>query len=145
MGFDENKEAGEKSEATDHENHKSEDEHVSRQASEASIYATEEDEEELASKIQLGPQCTLKEHLEKDKDDESLRRWKEQLLGSVDVNNVAEILDHEVKITSLSIVSPREMTLFFPFPKMGIQRFLDDDNKCYLEINYTFDIRKEWA
>jgi len=24
-------------------------------------------------------------------------------------------------------------------------KFLDDDNKCYLEINYTFDIRKEWA
>jgi Rho GDP-dissociation inhibitor len=24
----------------------------------------------------------LKEHLEKDKEDESLRRWKEQLLGS---------------------------------------------------------------
>ncbi|KAF2306025.1 hypothetical protein GH714_009479 [Hevea brasiliensis] len=22
--------------------------------------------------------------------------------------------------------------------------FVDDDNKCYLEINYTFDIRKEW-
>ncbi|XVF31851.1 hypothetical protein REPUB_Repub17cG0029700 [Reevesia pubescens] len=24
-------------------------------------------------------------------------------------------------------------------------KFLDDDNKCYLEINYTFAIRKEWA
>lgn len=24
-------------------------------------------------------------------------------------------------------------------------QFLDDDNKCYLEINYTFDIRKDWA
>ncbi|TXG69710.1 hypothetical protein EZV62_004645 [Acer yangbiense] len=23
-------------------------------------------------------------------------------------------------------------------------KFHDDDNKCYLEINYTFDIRKEW-
>ncbi|CAN1337218.1 Rho GDP-dissociation inhibitor 1, partial [Linum perenne] len=23
-------------------------------------------------------------------------------------------------------------------------KFVDDDNKCYLEINYTFDIRKEW-
>ncbi|ESW14513.1 hypothetical protein PHAVU_008G287600 [Phaseolus vulgaris] len=227
MGFDENKEAGEKSEATDHENHKSEDEHVSRQTSEASIYATEEDEEELASKIQLGPQCTLKEHLEKDKDDESLRRWKEQLLGSVDVNNVAEILDPEVKITSLSIVSPERDDIVLPIPedgnpkglwftlkegshyrlkftfqvnnnivsgfkytntvwKTGVKvdsskemlgtfspqpeaythempeettpsglfargsysarsKFLDDDNKCYLEINYTFDIRKEWA
>ncbi|KAG9147409.1 hypothetical protein Leryth_019659 [Lithospermum erythrorhizon] len=23
-------------------------------------------------------------------------------------------------------------------------KFLDDDNKCYLEINYTFEIKKEW-
>ena len=72
----------------------------------------EDDEEER--KIELGPQCTLKEQLEKDKvlffvfssetymnfsttlslvcvcvqDDESLRRWKEQLLGSVDINSV---------------------------------------------------------
>ncbi|AQK74289.1 Rho GDP-dissociation inhibitor 1 [Zea mays] len=23
-------------------------------------------------------------------------------------------------------------------------KFLDDDRKCYLEINYTFDIRREW-
>jgi Rho GDP-dissociation inhibitor len=24
------------------------------------------------------------------------------------------------------------------------RQFLDDDRKCYLEINYTFDIRREW-
>ncbi|MBA0732354.1 hypothetical protein Gogos_016453 [Gossypium gossypioides] len=24
-------------------------------------------------------------------------------------------------------------------------KFLDDDQKCHLEINYTFDIRKDWA
>ncbi|CDY31238.1 BnaC08g15330D [Brassica napus] len=23
-------------------------------------------------------------------------------------------------------------------------KFVDDDNKCYLENNYTFDIRKNW-
>ncbi|GAA0186709.1 G-protein modulator [Lithospermum erythrorhizon] len=23
-------------------------------------------------------------------------------------------------------------------------KFLDDDNKCYLEMNYTFDIQKQW-
>lgn len=26
-----------------------------------------------------------------------------------------------------------------------LYQFVDDDGKCYLEINYTFDIRKEWA
>lgn len=195
---------------------------------ESSIYAAEEEEEEedVEGKIQLGPQCTLKEQFEKDKDDESLRRWKEQLLGSVDINSVGETLDPEVKILSLAIKSPGRPDIFLPLPeagdpkgswftlkegsrysldftfqvsnnivsglkysntvwKTGIKvdgtkemigtfspqvepythempeettpsglfargsysaksKFLDDDNKCYLEINYTFDIRKDW-
>lgn len=77
----------------------------------------EEEEEEKAPKaIDLGPMVSIKEQLEKDKvrtvpclnssacvsflhytssgprftsqDDESLRRWKEQLLGGVDLNSV---------------------------------------------------------
>ncbi|KAF9669605.1 hypothetical protein SADUNF_Sadunf14G0124800 [Salix dunnii] len=59
--------------------------------SETSMYANaheEEDDENGTNKLQLGPQYTLKEQLEKDKDDESLRKWKEQLLGSVDLNNI---------------------------------------------------------
>ncbi|KAK6791137.1 hypothetical protein RDI58_010218 [Solanum bulbocastanum] len=200
---------------------------VSRQMSESSMYTTEdEDEDENTNKIELGPQCTLKEQFEKDKDDESLRRWKEQLLGSVDINAVGESLDPEVKILSLEIKSPGRADIVLPIPedgkpkspwfvlkegskyhlkftfqvnnnivtglkytntvwKTGIKvdsmkemigafspqtepythempeettpsgifargsysartKFLDDDNKCYLEINYTFDIKKEW-
>ncbi|KAM7271196.1 hypothetical protein ACFE04_030410 [Oxalis oulophora] len=187
----------------------------------------EEEDENAASKIQLGPQCTLKEQLEKDKDDESLRKWKEQLLGSVDFDNIGETLEPEVKILSLSILSAdrpdivlsvpedgkppglwftlkegshynlkfsfqvnnnivsglkytntvwktgmkvdssKEMLgTFSPQPEAYVHvmpeettpsglfargtysaktKFLDDDNKCYLEINYTFDIRKEWV
>ncbi|KAL5126160.1 Rho GDP-dissociation inhibitor 1 [Glycine soja] len=227
MGFDENKETGEKSDHANEEHYKSEGEPLSRHVNESSIHATEDEEDEVGSKLQLGPQCTLKEHLEKDKDDESLRRWKEQLLGSVDVNNVAEILDPEVNITCLSIISPDRDDIVLSIPengnpkglwftlkegchyrlkftfhvsnnivsglkytntvwKTGVKvdsskemlgtfspqaepythempeettpsglfargsysarsKFLDDDNKCYLEINYTFDIRKEWA
>ncbi|KZV19703.1 rho GDP-dissociation inhibitor 1-like [Dorcoceras hygrometricum] len=200
---------------------------VGRQLSEASLYATEdEDDEDTEAKIQLGPMCTLKELSEKDKDDESLRRWKEQLLGSVDVNSVGETLDPEVKILSLAIKSPGRNDILLPIPedgnpkgpwftlkegshyclnftfqvnnnivsglkykntvwKTGIKvdstkemigtfspqpepythemleettpsgifargsysartQFLDDDNRCYLELNYTFEIRKEW-
>ena len=40
-------------------------ERLSRQPSEASLYATEEEEEE--AHLQLGPKCSIKEHLEKDK------------------------------------------------------------------------------
>ncbi|KAL3850930.1 hypothetical protein ACJIZ3_012812 [Penstemon smallii] len=200
---------------------------VSRQMSESSMYTTEdEDDEDTESKIELGPKCTLKELSEKDKDDESLRRWKEQLLGSVDVNSVGETLDPEVKILSLAIKAPGRGDIFLPIPeagnpkgpwftlkegsryslkftfqvnnnivsglkyknnvwKTGIKvdstkemigtfspqaepythempeettpsgifargsytaktQFLDDDNRCYLELNYTFDIKRDW-
>ncbi|XP_031129098.1 rho GDP-dissociation inhibitor 1-like [Ipomoea triloba] len=195
--------------------------------SEGSLYTTEdEDEDDVANKIQLGPQVTLKEQIEKDKDDESLRRWKEQLLGSVDINAVGESLDAEVKILSLAIKSPDRPDIVLPIPadgkpespwftlkegcrysleftfevnnnivsglkytnavwKTGMKvdgtkemlgtfspqvepykhempeettpsgmfargsysaktKFVDDDNKCYLEINYTFEIKKDW-
>ncbi|KAG8072149.1 hypothetical protein GUJ93_ZPchr0006g43756 [Zizania palustris] len=186
----------------------------------------DEDEEEVPRAIDLGPIVSIKDQLEKDKDDESLRRWKEQLLGSVDLNSVGETLEPDVKIMSLSILSPGRPDIFLPLPvepnakgvwftlkegslyklkftfsvsnnivsglrytnavwKTGIKvdshkemlgtfspqpepytyvtpeettpsgmfarghysartKFLDDDRKCYLEINYTFNIRREW-
>ncbi|CAL9015045.1 unnamed protein product [Prunus brigantina] len=198
-----------------------------REPSESSMYVTEDDDDDdEVKKIELGPQCTLKEHIEKDKDDESLRRWKEQLLGSVDVNSVGETLEPDVKILSLAIKSPDRSDIVLPIPENGNpkglwftlkegsrysleftfqvsnnivsglkytnavwktavkvdstkemlgtfspqsepythvlpedttpsgifargsysarSKFVDDDNKCYLEINYTFDIRKDW-
>ncbi|XP_057416034.1 rho GDP-dissociation inhibitor 1-like [Lotus japonicus] len=200
---------------------------LTRHVSESSIAITEDDDDDLERKIELGPQVTLKEQLEKDKDDESLRRWKEQLLGSVDVNAVGETLEPEVKILSLAIKSPGRDDIVLPVPetgnppglwftlkegsryslmftfqvghnivsglkyintvwKTGIKvdstkemigtfspqaepythempeettpsgifargtysartKFVDDDNKMYLEINYTFDIRKDWV
>ncbi|XP_060185999.1 rho GDP-dissociation inhibitor 1-like [Lycium barbarum] len=243
MGFDDNNKEG-KDQSTlveikkggigdsdseiEHEVNNENNSKVSRQMSESSMYTTEDDDEDenIINKIELGPQCTLKEQFEKDKDDESLRRWKEQLLGSVDINAVGESLDPEVKILSLEIKSPGRADIVLPIPedgkpkspwfvlkegskyslkfnfqvsnnivtglkytntvwKTGIKvdsmkemigafspqtepythempeettpsgifargsysartKFLDDDNKCYLEINYTFDIKKEW-
>ncbi|XVE84612.1 hypothetical protein DITRI_Ditri17bG0026600 [Diplodiscus trichospermus] len=78
----------------------------------------EEENEKLKSEkeLDLGPQLSLKEQLEKDKDDESLRRWKEQLLGSVDMSAVGEIKEPEVKILSLSILCPGRPDIFLPIP-----------------------------
>nr|GMD18839.1 rho GDP-dissociation inhibitor 1-like [Ipomoea batatas] len=59
-----------------------------RPPSEASLCPTE-DEEDFTP---MGPKCSIKEHLIKDKDDESLKRWKEQLLGSADMNAEVMIL-----------------------------------------------------
>ncbi|KAI3748487.1 hypothetical protein L6452_11584 [Arctium lappa] len=200
---------------------------INRKLSESCVCVTEdEDEEDVHGKLQIGPRRTLKEQYEADKDDESLMRWKEQLLGALDINAVAETLDPEVKILSLAILSPGRQDLVLPIPddgkikgtwftlkegsrytikftfqvhnnivsglkytntvwKTGFKvdrtkemigtfspqhelytheipedttpcgilargsysaktKFLDDDNKCYLELNYTFDIKKEW-
>ncbi|WOH09747.1 hypothetical protein DCAR_0729205 [Daucus carota subsp. sativus] len=201
-------------------------EKMSIKSNENPVYATDHDEDDAEEILQLGPQQTLKEQYEKDKDDESLRRWKEQLLGSLDINSVAETLDPEVKILSLAIKSPGRSDILLPIPESGNpkglwftlkegsryslkftfqvgnnivsglkyrntvwktglkvdntkemigtfspqqepythempeettpsgmfargsysarSKFLDDDNKCYLVINYTFDIRKDW-
>ncbi|XP_022734531.1 rho GDP-dissociation inhibitor 1-like [Durio zibethinus] len=78
----------------------------------------EEDDAKLNSEkeLDLGPQFSLKEQLEKDKDDESLRRWKEQLLGSVDMSAVGESKEPEVKILSLSILCPGRPDIILPIP-----------------------------
>ncbi|KAJ4730153.1 Rho GDP-dissociation inhibitor 1-like [Melia azedarach] len=232
MGLEENKEAGEKSGVVvgeksahpiPHDNKDETGEKTGKCVSETD----EDDDEERENIIQLGPQYTLKEQIEKDKDDESLRKWKEQLLGSVDFDNIGETLEPEVRILRLSIVSPGRADIVLDVPedgkpkgtwftlkegsryslkfafevsnnivsglkytntvwKAGLKvdsakemlgvfspqpepythempeettpsgllargsysartKFVDDDNKCYLEINYTFDIRKEWA
>ncbi|OVA16217.1 RHO protein GDP dissociation inhibitor [Macleaya cordata] len=231
---------------TEEENHKNnnggggetsdghETEKLSREFSCTSVCSTEhedngEEEEtdvETDRELELGPQFTLKEQLEKDKDDESLRRWKEQLLGSVDLSAVGETLEPDVQILSLTILSPDRPDLVLPIPfepnakgyafslkdgsryhlkfsfrvsnnivsglkytntvwKTGVRventklmlgtfspqqepytyeleeettpsgmfargsysartKFVDDDGKCYLDINYFFEIRKEW-
>ncbi|XVE78364.1 hypothetical protein DITRI_Ditri13aG0138800 [Diplodiscus trichospermus] len=233
MGFDEDKSGASKEKATlpQESDDDGEDKVIgSRQMSESSFYATDQDDDnddEHRNAFQLGPQCTLKEQLERDKDDESLRKWKEQLLGSVDINKIGETLEPEVKFISVAIVSPDRPDMVLSIPedgkpqglwftlkegshyrlkfsfqvgnnivsglrytntvwKTGVKvfstkemigtfspqlepythempeetapsgflargsytaksKFLDDDNKCYLEINYTFDIRKDWA
>ncbi|MQM04053.1 hypothetical protein Taro_036847, partial [Colocasia esculenta] len=49
-------------------------------------------------------------------EDESLRRWKEQLLGSVDLESVGEHLEADVKILSFSILSPGRPDVVLPLP-----------------------------
>nr|GMD51313.1 rho GDP-dissociation inhibitor 1-like [Ipomoea batatas]GME17701.1 rho GDP-dissociation inhibitor 1-like [Ipomoea batatas] len=78
-----------------------------------SSYATEEDEEF----VQMGPKCSIKEHLEMDKDDESLRRWKEQLLGSVEINPEAQ--EPDVKVLSLTIISAGRGDIALQIPENG--------------------------
>ncbi|KAL8172263.1 hypothetical protein V2J09_024067 [Rumex salicifolius] len=55
------------------------------------------------SDLPLGPQISLKEQIDMDKDDASLRKWKEQLLGSIAVNGEAISKEAEVKILRQTI------------------------------------------
>lgn len=191
--------------------------------SDSSCYATEDEDEIL---LILGPKMSIREHLEKDKDDESLRRWKEQLLGGLDVTQVKDHEEPDVKILSLTIVADDRPDIVLEIPesghpkgswfslkegckyhlrftikvsndivcglrctntiwKTGVKvenwkemigtfspqaepyihempedttpsgmfargsytaktKFIDDDNNCHLELNYTFEIHKEW-
>ncbi|TKY47786.1 Rho GDP-dissociation inhibitor 1 [Spatholobus suberectus] len=102
-----------------------------------------DDDSKLESdrELDLGPQVTLKEQLEKDKDDESLRKWKKQLLGSVDMSVVGESKDAEVKILSLTITSPDrpDVTLPIPFttdPKKSLF-ILKEGSQCRMKFTFT--------
>jgi Rho GDP-dissociation inhibitor len=70
--------------------------------------------------LEAGPQVPLKEHLEKDKEDESLRRWKEQLLGSAaSLETIGDKFhsDHaEVKVSRLGIRAKGREELELPLP-----------------------------
>ncbi|XP_057526986.1 rho GDP-dissociation inhibitor 1-like isoform X2 [Amaranthus tricolor] len=146
MGFDENKEIGEKSGA-DKEIVNEDNEEVEkfgRKMSENSIYTTdnEHEDEDYDGKIDLGPQYTIKEQLEKDKDDESLRKWKEQLLGGVDLNVIGESLEPEVKILSLVILSPDRPDIYLPMPEDGKPKspwFTLKEGSRY-KLKFTFQV-----
>lgn len=106
-------------------------------------------EEEIATKLiksekelDLGPQLSLKEQLEKDKEDESLRKWKEQLLGSVDLSAVGETIEPEVKIQSLTILCRGRPDLVLPIPFVNNSKsslFTLKEGSRY-SIKFTFTV-----
>lgn len=65
----------------------------------------------------LGPLLPLKQQLERDKEDESLRRWKQQLLGSIGhLEEIEDGVDTEVKVLGLSILSPGRQDMEINLP-----------------------------
>ncbi|KAK9055693.1 hypothetical protein SSX86_026778 [Deinandra increscens subsp. villosa] len=75
----------------------------------------DEHHQEGFSKFVPGPLLPLKEQLDKDKDDESLRRWKEKLLGCVESDLNGE-KDPEVKFLSIGIISKDVGEITIPLP-----------------------------
>ncbi|KAF5810501.1 putative Rho protein GDP-dissociation inhibitor [Helianthus annuus] len=75
----------------------------------------DEQHQEGFSKFVPGPLLPLKEQLDKDKDDESLRRWKEKLLGCVEGDLNGE-KDPEVKFLSIGVISKDVGEITCPLP-----------------------------
>ncbi|XP_075482004.1 rho GDP-dissociation inhibitor 1-like isoform X1 [Primulina tabacum] len=74
----------------------------------------EHQEDEIFGKFVPGPLLPLKEHIEKDKEDESLRRWKEKLLGCLE-SDLNDQMEPEVKFHSIGIISS-DGEVNTPFP-----------------------------
>ncbi|XP_043704819.1 rho GDP-dissociation inhibitor 1-like [Telopea speciosissima] len=75
----------------------------------------EQEDDGVASGFVPGPLVPLKEQLEKDKDDESLRRWKEKLLGCLEEDLNGQ-MEPEVTFHSIGIVSEDLGEINTPLP-----------------------------
>ncbi|XP_030463906.1 rho GDP-dissociation inhibitor 1-like [Syzygium oleosum] len=85
-----------------------------------SDHKEEDDDGKLRSEEEQdsGPKFSLKEQIEKDKDEGRLKRWKEQLFGRADVSAVEFGVGNnapEVKILTLLIQSPGRPDVNLPF------------------------------
>ncbi|CAI8614363.1 unnamed protein product [Vicia faba] len=106
----------------------------------------EEDEEELTDHIKNGsfvpgPLLSLKEQIEKDKEDESLRRWKEKLLGCLE-SDLDGQLDPEVKFHSIGILSEDFGEIVTPLPveenQTGLTLFtLREGSRYQLKLQFS--------
>lgn len=79
------------------------------------FHVASEDEEDEGQVFVPSPLLSLKEQIEKDKEDESLRRWKEKLLGSLE-SDLDGQLEPEVKFHSIGILSEDFGEIVTPLP-----------------------------
>ncbi|XP_044493414.1 rho GDP-dissociation inhibitor 1-like [Mangifera indica] len=87
-----------------------------------------------------GPLLSLKEQVEKDKDDDSLRRWKEQLLGCVE-GDLNGQMEPEVKFHSIGIICDDFGEINTPLPvaenQSGVLFTLREGSRYQLKLTFT--------
>ncbi|GAB4841050.1 hypothetical protein Ancab_021796 [Ancistrocladus abbreviatus] len=103
--------------------------------------AVEESDKGDFGKFVPGPLVSLKDHLEKDKDDESLRRWKESLLGSIE-GNLNGKMEPEVTFHSIGIISDDFGEIITPLPvdesrSRGILFTLKEGSRYQLKLTFS--------
>ncbi|XP_038979109.1 rho GDP-dissociation inhibitor 1-like [Phoenix dactylifera] len=100
----------------------------------------EEDEEVGVDGFVPGPLIPLKEQLEKDKDDESLRRWKEKLLGCLE-GELNDQMEPEVTFHSIGIVCEGCAEIIIPLPVAENQSrvlfFLKEGSQYRLKLTFS--------
>ncbi|XP_073150351.1 rho GDP-dissociation inhibitor 1-like [Henckelia pumila] len=84
-----------------------------------------QEDEGIFGQFVPGPLLPLKEHIEKDKEDESLRKWKEKLLGCLE-SDLNGQMEPEVQFHLIGIISSDIGEVNTPFP------LSEDLNKCPL-------------
>lgn len=120
-----------------------------RQFSKSSICESEEEDFEHEESVEnksfvVSPIVPLKDQLEKDRDDESLRRWKEQLLGSVLLDPLEECIEPEVRVLNLSIQSLGRPDIVIALPLQTNLRghlFTLKEGSTY-KIKFTFTVHR---
>jgi len=118
-----------------------------RQLSAVTLYETDDEADEgqgiSISDYVPGPLMPLKEQLELDKEDESLRRWKEQLLGCIDYNFIEEKMEPEVTFLYLGIVpyGHEEISLSLPLQKSASDIAFTLKEGCKYSLKFTFMVR----
>lgn len=84
----------------------------------------------------------LKEQIERDKDDESLRKWKEDLLGSLEHHLDGEHTHPQVKFLSLRILVEERDPMVIPLDSSGAHHFVLKE-KCRYRLEFEFEVRNE--
>lgn len=122
---------------------------VEKREAEASEGAEEEvevelEEEEEEDTFHVDKPVPLKEQIELDKDDESLRKWKEDLLGSLD-NIDGTKTEPEVTFTHLRIIIDGRDAVELPIPKKGQKvgsHFVLKEKSVY-RLQFEFTVKNE--
>ncbi|KAL2651238.1 hypothetical protein R1flu_019366 [Riccia fluitans] len=89
------------------------------------------------------PMVPLKQQVELDKDDVSLRKWKEQLLGSLQLDAIDVNVEPEVKFLTIGMIQPgqEDVTLTLPLTSTrGVPTFVLKENSLY-SLKFTFTVQ----
>ncbi|OAE33035.1 hypothetical protein AXG93_1913s1370 [Marchantia polymorpha subsp. ruderalis] len=89
------------------------------------------------------PMVPLKQQVDLDKDDVSLRRWKEQLLGSLQLDAIDVNVEPEVKFLTIGMIQPglEDITFTLPLTSTRGPTFTLRENSLY-NLKFTFTVQR---